>query len=353
MKRILIFLLVITLLASVFLSPATAANDVCFIAINDTLLELSVTPHFYGSAYVPYTIFGSFSIYSTYFASGNTVSLYRADKQLYFDMDTGKVYDGYDNYYYTSTMTSSGSFYVPLQFVCNFFGLNWSYVEGIGYGDILRINDGTNMLSDRDFLYAATDLMKSRYEAYKAYSSSQTTAKPESSEATDEDEEETEGEQLQLSFTGADCANISNTLALYSTKAAFYLTPDEIFESPDLVRQLVGQGHSVGILCSENIAEDYARGSDLLFDATGVRTYMISSSYDCHAFAEENSLVCHEVTLSIADGTSYSQVVELLKQLEHSSNIRLTASTSTENIIAAMLSYLRTNGYTVIPEREI
>ena len=76
MRRVITIIIMVALVFSLFSYSALATNDVCFIAVNETLLELSASPYFYGSAFVPYSIFGSFKIYSSYFSSSNTISLY-------------------------------------------------------------------------------------------------------------------------------------------------------------------------------------------------------------------------------------------------------------------------------------
>ncbi|MGE4352585.1 MAG: polysaccharide deacetylase family protein [Oscillospiraceae bacterium] len=363
MRRIITLIILLALVFSLFSYSASAANDVCYIAVNETLLELDTTPYFYGSAFVPYSVFGSFKIYSSYFPSSNTISLYRSDKQLYFDLTTGKAYDGDDNYYTTSTLTRNGQFYVSVQFVCNFFGLNWSHIKGIGYGDVLRITDGGNYLSDSDFLYAASGLMQARYEAYM---SSLTTATPTtptttSSPAITSPSPEVspnthEGTSVYLSFEGMPSDTMLSSLKSYSVLAAFYLTPEEIISDPDRVRKIVGSGHSIGILCSSDFEQDFNYGSELLFEAAQVKTVMISSSGEnltaCRAFAQQQSLVCYNYDIN-GTGTAVARVTASLDTAEGNIRVRLDCSNSTENLLDTILRYLYTNKYDLRLEREV
>ena len=69
-KRVLALALCLCLLAGVLtLSRAEAAGSICFISVNDNLLELSYQPYFYGGVtYLPYRIFTDygFGIYYSY-----------------------------------------------------------------------------------------------------------------------------------------------------------------------------------------------------------------------------------------------------------------------------------------------
>lgn len=359
MKRVLLIFLVIALIFSIFLYPATAADDICFIAINETLLDLDTTPYFYGSIYVPYGVFSNFSIYSAYFASGNTVSLYRTDKQLYFDMNTGKVYDGKDNYYSTPIVKNGGELYVSVQFVCNFFGLNWSYIEGVGYGDVLRITDGGSYLSDSAFLNAATTLMKSRYENYSSSTTTVPTEKPATSPSVStetEQEEDADIYDIYISFEGVPDADMLSLLSAYGVRTAFYLTPSEILLYPDIARRIVGEGHAIGINCSENFAEDYAYGAELLFEATGYHTLLISSSLDwisyCEAFASENGLSCAGIDLDFSSTDTYLQMVSAMTYVEATTHVRFACSNYSGTYLGSMLTYFRNGDYTLIQELE-
>lgn len=293
LRRAVAIILILVLVFSLS-AAAEADNEVCFLALNETVLDLSTAPYFYGSAFVPYTVFGSFRIYSSYFSSSNTVSLYRSDKQLYFNLNTGQAFDGEDNYYAISTVKKNGQVYVSVPFVCSFFGLNWSYIKGIGYGDILRITDNDSYLSDSDFIYAAANIMQPRYESYIS-SLTPPSVSPAVPTTTPPTPDSHAGTSVYLSFEGLPSSALLDTLERYSTHAAFYLSPEDIAANPDIVRRLYGSGHSIGIYCGADAASDYAAGSALLLDAAQVRTVMVSASGDalrllglCRRSAAEN-----------------------------------------------------------------
>lgn len=360
MKRIVAILIIITLLFGMTLLPSSAANDVCFIAVNETLLELSTQPYFFGYAYVPYAVFGNLSVYTTYFPSSNTVSIYKGDKQLYFNLQSGQVYDNDDNYYNISTIQQNGSAYVYVNFVCEFFGLEWSYIKGVGYGDVLRITDSSSYLSDDEFLTAATMLMKSRYETYINSITPSTPTLPEPSPSVSPDVEGNEDTEVYLSFEGVPSESILRTLDTTSIKAAFYLTPEEIAAEPDMVRRVLGTGHNVGILCGDEPAADFEAGASLLFDAACVRPTMISSSGNsdqCRDFAAENGLVFNTFDIDGAarNGTvpSAATITSQLAVRERDTRLRLDTTEATEQKLGFIINYLRIEKYDLRVECEV
>ena len=141
MRRLVsLFLICCLALCLLPLGSAAAASNVCFIATNDSLEQLTYQPYFSGSTiYVPYTVFANFNIYNTYHQGSSTASLYSSSKQLYFDMNTGETYDGEGNYYNVTPISRGGVVYVPVEFVCQQYGLSWSYIEGSDYGDVCPV----------------------------------------------------------------------------------------------------------------------------------------------------------------------------------------------------------------------
>lgn len=356
LRRVVVVILIIALIFALPSYGFAETPSYCFLAINETF-DFGTSPYFYGSAYVPYTVFGSFKIYSSYFSSSNTVSLYRSDKQLYFNLNSGQVYDGKDNYYSTSTISINNQTYVSVQFICSFFGLNWSYIKGIGYGDILRITDGGQYLSDTDFLYAAASIMQPKYDSYV---NSLATPSPTPTEPTSPPHIDDNG-NVYFSFEGLPSSTLLDILSRNSVRAAFYLSPEDIAQSPDIVRRINGSGHSIGIYCSTDSAADFHAGSELLFDATNVSTVMVSSSGEgisyCSALADELKLKMGTFNIDAADRAGYGvnaySVTSRISSAGTNIRVRFDCSQNTERILGTVLSYLNTNNYTLRLECEI
>ena len=360
MRRVITLILIAALIFSLSLTGSAQTPEVCFLALNETVLDLSQTPFFYnGTAFVPYTVFGNFKVYSSFFSSNNTISLYRSDKQLYFNLTTAQVFDGDGNYYVTTIVRKNGVAYVPVPFVCNFFGLSWSYIEGIGYGDILRITNSSSYMSDSEFIQAASSVMQPRYESYiQSLGSGSATGSGNGSTTNSNSHADT---PIYLSFEGVPSADILNTLDRFSAKAAFYLSPDDIAADPDTVRRIYGSGHSIGILCGADPAADYTLGSQLLLEATRTRTVMVAAAPEnssaCSAFAQQEQLKYWSFDTDLADrygyGLSTGNITTRIDNAHMAMHLRFGVGDSTQRVLGSVLNYLNTNNYGLRLEREV
>lgn len=358
MRRLLPLLLVLCLVFSMLPAAGFASGvSVCFIATNESMLELSYQPYWQGSTiYVPYTVFVNFKIYNSFHQSSNTASLYSSTKQLYFDLNSGETYDGNGTYYNVTPISRGGVVYVPLNFVCDQYGLTWSYINGSGYGDVCRIKDANASLTDQQFLTAAKPLMESRYNAYvSGYGGSSNwggggTTYPDSDCV------------VYLSFVGLPSDALLEALSSYGVRAAFFLTADEIRESPATVRHIVGQGHSVGALCSSDPAAEYAEISSLLLDAARVKTLLIASAspeFDevCRHTAEISDLVFWDYdTDCIQGGSGLSYISIITAYLDYRPEQlypRILCCEATDSTLPSVLAYIKDNGITARAPSEV
>lgn len=360
MRRLLSICLIVCLVFCLLpaMSAASASGSgVCFIATNDNLLELTYQPYWQNSTiYVPYTVFVNFKIYNSFHQSSNTASLYSSSKQLYFDLNTGETYDGNGTYYNITPISRGGQIYVPLDFICGQYGLSWSYIDGGEHGDVCRIKDSSVFLADDQFLTAAKPLMVSRYNAYVGSGGTGDGSWGGGGTASDS------GSLVYLSFVGLPSGTLLDTLAEYGVSGAFFLTADEIRESPDTVRRIVGEGHSVGALCSTDPSAEYAEISSLLLDAARVKTLLIASSapeYDaaCIHVADISGLVFWDYdTDCIQNGAGLSYISLITAYLEYRPSrldARILCCDATDACMPSVLSYIKDNGFTVRAPSEV
>ena len=360
MRRLLSLCLIVCLVFCLLpaMSAASASGvSVCFIATNDNLLELTYQPYWQNSTiYVPYTVFVNFKVYNSFHQSSNTASLYSSTKQLYFDLNTGETYDGNGTYYNITPVSRGGQVFVPLDFICGQYGLSWSYIDGGEYGDVCRIKDGAVFLTDEQFLTAAKPLMLSRYNAYVGSGGSG--GDPWGGGGTASDS----GSLVYLSFIGLPSGSLLDSLSEYGVKAAFFLTAAEIRESPDTVRRIVGEGHSVGALCSADPSAEYAEISSLLLDAARVKTVLIASAapeYDesCIHVADVYGLVFWDYdTDCIQNGTGLTYASLITAYLEYRParlNARILCCDATDACLPSVLSYIKDNGFTARAPSEV
>ena len=349
MKKALTLLLALVLL----LSPGAALaadSSVCFIAINDNLLQLSSQAYSQsGQYYVPVSVFSEFRIYNDYHSAISTARLYSATKQMFFNVATGETYDSENNFYTSSAIMLGSTVYVPVDFVCRQFGLSWSYIRGSGYGDVCRITNGAASLTDSQFLAAARPLMASRYNEYTG-----SALNPVQGSGTGV----SSGDNVVfLSFQGLPSAELLNTLSIYGVRAAFFLTSTDIAANPETVRRIVGEGHNIGVLCYDAPGSMYEAAADALWSRARVATVMLASAsreYDaiCRQYAAESGLAYCGMTLDGVRGGSGLTVAALEDLLASSrANImylRIQCCSNTDANIGGIRSALRADGSVIL-----
>ncbi|NCB50878.1 MAG: hypothetical protein EOM54_03195 [Clostridia bacterium] len=329
---------------------AEAASDICFIAINDSLMELSSTAYFRGpTLYVPYSVFVYFQIYYSYYSNSSTATLYTASKQIYFELESGNTYDSEGEYYSSSAISLNGQTYVSVAFVCAQFGLSWSYIPGTGSGDICRIKNGAVILSDSQFLAAASSLMAERYEAYFGGATGSTPTDPSNPGTGNEN-----GCDLYLSFQGMPSAFLLDTLKSYGITSCFFVTADEVRENPGIIRRIVGEGHGIGVLCSDDPEAEYEETVGLIFEAARINTVLIAASlpeFDevCEIAAEGNGLVFWNYEIDGVQGgagiSSAALVTAFLSFYTDRADLRIQCSDATDKSIASVCYYIYSDNY--------
>lgn len=346
-RKILILTLCACLLCCCLAGPGTAADSgVCFISVNDRLLEINSIPYFSGGvAYVPYWVFTDYDIkiYYSYLADASTAMLYNSDRQLFFDMVNNTAYDDRDNSYNYRAVLRNGVVYVPASLVCNFFGgMSSTYLIGGKYGDVLRIKDGNFVLTDTQFMLAADLPLQSRYEAYMAAQKPAETPAPDVSPGVTHNHS---GTAVYLSFTGLPDAAILSALRREGAEACFFLTAGQVRSDPALVRQLDGEGFKLGVLCSGDALADYEETSALIFETARTKTLLVTALGDdapeCRSMAEENGLIFWSYDL---DGMSTdavtvypSNIVNILELRAVASSLFLSCDAVTSGFILPLL----------------
>ncbi|MEG1633691.1 MAG: hypothetical protein RR314_06520 [Oscillospiraceae bacterium] len=358
-RAIALLLAFLIIFCAVPLQSAEAASDVCFIALNDSLPELSSYAYSQRSTvYVPYSVFETYRIYHSYYASGNIATLYTSSKQIYFDLSNGNTYDGEGNYYSTSAIFRGSTIYVSVSFVCLQFGLSWSYINGTDSGDICRINDGGASLSDSQFLSAASTLMAARYNAYLGITTPGTPGDKPSGDTPGE----RNGCDVYLSFQGMPSSALLDTLRIKGVSTCFFLTADEVQNAPDTVRRIVAEGHSLGVLCSGDPLAEYNETSALIFEAARISTLLIASSADewddaCKKAADRNDLVFWDYTIDGVRGgagVSYASYITAYLGFSYDrADVRILCCDATDRCISSLLSFIITNSYNLRELREV
>lgn len=290
MKKI-AFVLACAICVGIILSlpPAGAASDTYyFTVINDKpepLNKDAIPIEYNGVMYAPLSVFNS-TILKTYYITdhkGRIATIYSNSTSnfLRFEIGSGTRDDNNGTYSFKAIMINS-SFYVPIKEVCEFFGFGYSVVTESVAPPFIRITNSGATLSDAAFAKAASQRMQSLFNDFlNSFAPSPTPAPPTSYPTPTPSGTASPEVGVYISFfgVGEDTERILSSLALYGNKACFFLTSDEIRENAALVRLIAAYGHSVGLVCSENLREDYQTASKLLFEAARIKSILVA--LDC------------------------------------------------------------------------
>lgn len=374
--RVLSFLVAVVLFLGLSAPvPASAAN-LYFIGLNDNVPPLTAgnMPFWSGGTlYVPYTVFDAnlngshinLGLYTSYNRTGNTVTLFNLRQMLIFDLNNGTCRDDMTGIVYTSrAVMRNGRPYVSLKMVCDFFDLEYSYnpLPYISQGYLVRIKSADAVLDDAWFIDAAQDLINIRLKEYTRSLSSAATADPSVSPdpgtATPEPPQEPDGVNtaVYLAFRcrSADgLADVLNTLTGNSCSAVFFLTPQLLEEEGDLVRRILGTGHSVGILADsgEDVREELRRGNRALEGAAHARTTLAYAAAGQQSALEEEGWVCWSETLALEPGaatgavTFANQVLNRLGTRYRTVYLTLEGGENTARVLPALLRQMNSSHY--------
>lgn len=288
----------VLLLMGTALPPVAAAGSVYFTAINETVLPLSdSTMPFWsdGCLYVSASTFsnGGLGIYYSHNTIKQTVVLYMSGKALIYHLDTGIVSDNQGNNYWPPAVARGSHVFLPVSTAANYFGLTYTYSR-VSHGYLVRVRSSDSLLSDSLFVDAAHAQLSSRYSQYQqAEQSSAGTPSPvppasgtqtEAAKADEENAENAEspgisGKMIHLCFR-ADAektATLTDTLSAKNAAATIYFTEKQIRKNGDLVRQVIADGQSVGLIAdasdqAETVEAQLNAANNALFRAAAEKT---------------------------------------------------------------------------------
>ena len=274
------------------LAPASlGTGSVYFTAVNDQVLDLTAdTMPFWsgGQLYIAETVFDEayrqdLNIICSVSRDRKTFLLWSGRISLTFDLNTNACYDNRGNLYEAQAVDRGTYVFFPLDTVCSFFGLAYSYMTA-PLGSLVRIKSATVQLEDAIFMDAAGSLMRNRYNAYmKELESGQTPAPPVTvPPGTTPPEPPTPpaniGEKtVSLVVTVTEEAAARQALAAftrYRMQGTFLLTAEQLETMPDLVRSLVAGGQTVALSVREGAdpAAELERGREALWQAACATT---------------------------------------------------------------------------------
>lgn len=334
-RRVLNWLLVLVLSLGMFLPFPASASTVYLTAINDNIPTLSANtmPIWSGgSLYVPYSVFHyattgvDLGVDSSYIRSNNTLNLYSMKRMVVFDLDAGTCRNSLTGEEVDARcIMRNNRPYLPLAWVCEYFGLTYSYntLPNISQGYLVRVKSDAAVLSDSKFIDAASDLIARRLQEYDQSLNPPSETTPTPSTPTPPSDPANVTTYLAIRCTQWDgVAEMLDVLDHQSRFALFLLAPDMVAQQPDLLRRMLGSGHSVGFLAQGDTPEAtlalLEKGSQVLQALTYTRTTVALVPDEQQAAVEQAGWVCWDETLSLTPSPSAGAVSfsnNTLKQL--------------------------------------
>lgn len=220
---------------------------------------------------------------------GTVLTLYSRNRTtLTFHLNSSLCEDDQGNVMNFSPTTRNGIPYVPAAAVCNFFGLQYSFLPTADRGTVIRISDlSTPHMDDSTFLTSARSAMTTRYNqilqslspqpSVPAATSTPAPAVSHSPAGSNEDI------RIYLSLNASQWTGDLTSLFPTGVHALLLFTPDSLAEQSALIRRAVAAGHSVGILLEGSMdaptsLAELDRANDLLSHIARIKTRIAALS---------------------------------------------------------------------------
>ena len=272
-----VWLLAAMLLLSLFSSGRAAApTGVYFTAANEQLMELNdENMPFYANnvLYVSSRLFEGTELGVSYTRSTSlgVAMLYNSSTDLRFDLAGQIAYDKQNNLYNGYAIEQGGVVFFPLNLVCRYFGLSWSYND-TDIAPLIRVKNSNVILSDASFIDAAASMMRDRYSEYERARSEAAPSNPSPPPGpVDPPVQAAEGQMVYPLLSVQSSQDALGVLdALRDVQATFLLTAEQM-EDGNLLRALVSEGHALALFLQaespEEAAEELRIGRERLWQA--------------------------------------------------------------------------------------
>lgn len=286
MKKRLAALLCVLASVAVLLIPwsrvSGAYDEVYLVGVNDTvllgLISESQMPVRRGNIiYAPYTVLDNKELELSYALNrrGGTFTIFNRESTLIFQLNGSGSADKKGKEYAQGIITRNGVVYIPLRFVCNFFGVGYSFYN-------LNLPDGavpiarlctSAALGDAQFGAQAAQLVAGPLAQYMAAQATPEPTptlppQPSSSVPTPTPSAPPQGADISFAIECTDPDGFSDVLSAlnqYQVKALFLFPADALAAQDAQVRSAAAAGHQIGLLLTDADPEaQLRRGNELL-----------------------------------------------------------------------------------------
>ncbi len=363
-------LALILCLCVVMPAPAGAATPI-FVAINDRVLEATAEtmPIWVGNdIYIPYSVLDAntngvrWGLYCRYIKTDHILSVSDVDKRrfLEFDLREGTSFNALTGEHFDGGAILRGSRpYLPLELVCDFFGLEYSY-HTITQGKLLRIKSDEVVLTDERFIDAAVNVLDMRLKEYNQANGIETPAPaPTTPEAPTVGTPKVEKQvPTYLAFTCGNAEELESLLIVLESSdihAVIFLAPELIRERGDLVFWISGAGHTVGLTATgadpNEILQSLEQGSRALAEEAFLRTDVVRAPAEYLSWLEDEGWVCWNSTLELSptdrDNSTYftNRVLTRLDGRTRATYLLLENSGNTLRVLPTLLKELEEAGF--------
>jgi len=383
-KRILTFLLIAVLAITIFPFESRAAVTPYFVIVNETLLPFNESTMPFvsgGEVFVPITgVLNDIGVWGVGDADRDFARVFR--DMRYVDLHTRPGMtrtvnqDGIELDWPASRRVGR-RFYAPLRQLSSFFGFTFQ-VEAIPREIIPERQMYAVRIVSGSVINAQTAIGMNRNairEAYLEHFAPPSPSEPPQPGGADtpppdvpyqpppppvEEPQTYEDVTVHLSFYNLAAGSAEWILDLFDIQVEsgfsvnFFVSAEDIFIDPGIMRRIAGTGHTLGIWLSQGTFEEYLEISRLLFDAAKMRTVMVSASEAASdaamTMSQENGLIFWDSRQSIVDYTTQSLweiTATIPRESGASRHLMFPCSEDAAAFLPGVYSFLRNNSFSV------
>ena len=343
LRRVSAVLVCTALLLGIAASASSSTSGIYFMAVNEKIHEMTPEnmPMVVGGVlYVPYTLLSirdtgiNLGVSAQYSTTRRTVLVSNGHLAVTFNLQANNAYDPQGNVMAgVRAVVRNSMVFLPIAWICAHFGEISYTASRTPYGTLVRVTNDAAILNDAAFIDAANGILRDNLISYQQAVSQQEDPSVEpSSEPTVQPDS---GPIVYLGFLPGTAAEpIAQQLESLNQRAVFFFSVQQLPESDDLVRRLVGAGHTVALDLSGSTVSDCVQqareGSRLLSDIARCPVYIVRANNlteDARAQLAQEGWAVWAPTLWAGDVSSASQ---LLAQLSYSQPNYVEAACETQ-----------------------
>ena len=344
----------------------------------DALVASNMPVSVGGTIYVPYTTFDRYITgvdlgvsYTENWDDGeHTLTLFTLNGLLRFNLTRGTCIDQKEEPQNMAAILRNNKVFVPAYSVCQFFGLQYSYIPTRTAGVLIRIKSQSAVLNDVKFQQSSASFMQNRYNKYilsltPSTTPGTTTPRPPvtptpSATETQPVTEPEEGKTVRLAVsctTGEAGADIVETLSGRGVQALLLFRPAELEARAGLVLQALAEGHTVGLLVDGSDAqaalEELEAGNAILARLAWTRTHIACVENGTDETLDALRQAGWRIWEGEVDGRSGSgelPITSILNQVGRqrtSARVDLDDSAATGNNVGGLISRLLNEKHTL------